>query len=198
MCRNGAVALYMYIYIYSKISPVFIDIYIYTYTSLSLSLFLLSFPLSVTEAEYQCWGPSAYRFARPCFFLGEISDPLRHVFFSRRGNFGWKDRKNFIQDPHQIHQLQSPIFLPRPYHHLPDPCGFFGRLLALPRLAKWFGHLWSVEVVDVINASKKNLRETWHAFFRDDSTIKGGFNRYVDCHGSFVILSCSYVGCFGW
>lgn len=169
------------------------------YTSLSLSLsFFVEFPLVSHWGRIPMPRSECLSFLLGHFFFVWNFGPFETRFFFAGGNFGWKDRKNFIQDPHQIHQLQSPIFLPRPYHHLPDPCGFFGRLLALPKLAKWCGHLWSVEVVAVIHASKKNLRETWHAFFRDDSTIKGGFNRYVDCHGSFVILSFIYVGCFGW
>ena len=134
--------VYLYIYIHIIISPV----YIYIHIPLSLSLFV-EFPL------VSHWGRiPMLRSEYLSFLLGHVFfwvkfGTLWDTFFLLRGgggNFGWKNPKIFIQDPHQIHQLQSPIFLPRPYPHLPDPCG---RLLALPRLAKWCGHLWSVEVV---------------------------------------------------
>ena len=138
---------------------------------------------------------SWYRSLIPFFTLGLTNIPSADRRISRASTLhDWNltmwlrppKPDKLIQNHHKIHhQLQSPIFLPCSYHHLPDPCSFFGRLLALPRSAKWCGHLWSIEVVDVIFMQG------------DDSTIKGGFNKYVDCHGrliGFLILP----GLFWW
>ena len=144
-----------------------------------------------------------FQFSDPIHQQGGFEDP--RVSADMTINYVWlksgnvsirppKPGKNTIQDRHQIHQLQSPIFLPCSYH-LPDPCGFFGRLPALPRLAKWCGHLWSVEVVDVIDASnQEHERNFIPAFFRDDSTIKGGFNQLHGLPWYFFLFWAILVG----
>ena len=139
-------------------------LYIWKVTLLleGLDFFSTSMIVRYCGEEKSDGNTSWYRSLIPFFTLGLTNIPSADRRISRASTLhDWNltmwlrppKPDKLIQNHHKIHhQLQSPIFLPCSYHHLPDPCSFFGRLLALPRSAKWCGHLWSIEVVDVINA----------------------------------------------